>query len=57
MRIIQVSMATISMIVGGCSARTNTRVAGDPRFGDVQTAIGAKEIPSFRRISTRKRPV
>jgi hypothetical protein len=47
MRIIQVSMVAISTIVGGCSAETNTRVAGDPPIwgrADCQRGEGNPEL-------------
>ena len=47
MRVIPISMVAISVVVGGCSAETNTRVAGDlPIWGraDCQRGEGNPEL-------------
>jgi hypothetical protein len=47
MRVVQISVVTISVIVGGCSAGTNGRVAGDPPIwgrADCQRGEGNPEL-------------
>ena len=47
MRVIPISVVTITVIVGGCSAGTSTRVAGDPPIwgrADCQRGEGNPEL-------------